>query len=76
MRYLGGVQVSGTHRDVEHVLFLDAAIDSLFPGVKNGLSMMVLDLNHLPGRLKRSDLVQSGRDTSPDVVGGRTRAHE
>ena len=36
--------------------------------------MMVSDLNHLPGRVKRSDLVQSGRDTSPDVVGGITRA--
>ena len=38
--------------------------------------MMVSDLNHLPGRVKRSDLVQSGRDTSPDVVGGLTRAQE
>ena len=37
---------------------------------------MVSDLNHLSGRVKRSDLVQSGRDTSPDVVGGLTRAHE
>ena len=37
---------------------------------------MVSDLNHLPGRVKRSDLVQSGRDTSPDVVGGLTRAQE
>ena len=37
---------------------------------------MILDLNHLPGRVKRSDLVQSGRDTSPDVMGGLTRAHE
>ena len=36
---------------------------------------MVSDLNQLPGRVKRSDLVQSGRDTS-DVVGGLTRAHE
>ena len=37
---------------------------------------MVSDLNHLPGRVKRSDLVQSGRDTSLDVVGGLTRAQE
>ena len=37
---------------------------------------MVSDLNHLPGRLKRSDLVQSERGTSPDVVGGLTRAQE
>ena len=35
---------------------------------------MVSGLNHLLGRVKRSDLVQSGRDTSPDVVGGLTRA--
>ena len=44
--------------------------------VKNGLRMMVSGLNHLLGRVKRSDLVQSGRDTSPDVVGGLARAHE
>ena len=44
--------------------------------VKSALKMMVSDLNHLPGRVKRSDLVQSGRDTSPDVVGGLTRAQE
>ena len=44
--------------------------------VKSGLKMMVSDLNHLPGRVKRSDLVQSGRDTSPDVVGGLRRAQE
>ena len=30
--------------------------------------MMVSGLNHLLGRVKRSDLVQSGWDTSPDVV--------
>ena len=33
-------------------------------------------LNHLLGRVKRSDLVQSGRDTSPDVVGGLTWGHK
>ena len=38
--------------------------------------MMVSDLNYLPGRVKRSALVQSGRDTSPDVGGGLTRAQE
>ena len=38
--------------------------------------MMVSDLNQLPGRFKRSDLVQSRRDTSPDVAGGLTRGHE
>ena len=47
-----------------------------FRGSENGLRMMVSGLNHLLGRVKRSDLVQSGRDTSPDVVGGLTRAQE
>ena len=40
------------------------------------LKMVVSDLNHRPGRGKRSDLVQSGRGTSPGVLGGLTRAHE
>ena len=38
--------------------------------------MMVSDLNQLAGRVKRSDLVQSGWDTSPDVVEGVTRGQE
>ena len=37
---------------------------------------MVSDLNRLAGRVQRSDLIQSGRDTSPDVVGGLTRAQK
>ena len=49
---------------------------NLFLGVNNGLRMVVSDLNQLVGRVKRSDLVQSGRDTSSDVVGGLTRARE
>ena len=48
----------------------------LFSRVRNGLRMMVSGLNHLLGRVKRSDLVQSGRDTSPDAVGGLTLACE
>ena len=47
-----------------------------FSGVIIELKMMVSGLNHLLGRVKRSDLVQSGRDTSPDVVGGLTRAQK
>ena len=47
-----------------------------FSGVKSGLKMVVSDLNHLLGRVKRSYLVQSGRDNSPDVMGGLTRAQE
>ena len=44
-----------------------------FSGVIFELKMMVSGLNHHLGRVKTSDLVQSGRDTSPDVVGGLTR---
>ena len=40
-----------------------------FSGVIIELKMMVSGLNHLLARVKRSDLVQSGRDTFPDVVG-------
>ena len=47
-----------------------------FSRVRNELRMMVSGLNHLLGRVKRSDLVQSGWDTSPDVVGGLTGAQE
>ena len=45
-------------------------MDILFFGVQKWAHS---DLNQLPGRVKRSDLVQSGRDTSPDVVGGLKR---
>jgi hypothetical protein len=34
-----------------------------------GLWRAFLDVNQSLGRVKRSDLVQSGRNTSPDVVG-------
>ena len=44
-----------------------------FSGVIIELKMMVSGLNHLLGRVRTSDLVQSGRDTSPDVVGGLAR---
>ena len=47
-----------------------------FSGVIIELKMMVSGLNHLLGRVQTSDLVQSGRDTSPDVVGGLTRAQK
>ena len=47
-----------------------------FSRVRYELRMMVSGLNHLLGRVKRSDLVQNDRDTSPDVVGGPTRAQE
>ena len=47
-----------------------------FSGVMIELKMMVSGLNHLLGRVKTSDLVQSGLDTSPDGVGGLTRAQK
>ena len=34
-----------------------------------GRQRAFLDVNQSLGRVKRSDLVQSGRNTSPDVVG-------
>ena len=37
---------------------------------------MVSGLNHLLERVKTSDLVQSGRGTSPDVVEGLTRVQQ
>ena len=35
-----------------------------FSRVRNEIRMMVSGLNHLLGRVKRSDLVQNGRDNS------------
>ena len=49
---------------------------NFFSDVIVELKMMVSGLHHLLGRVKTSDLVQSGRDTSPDVVGGLERAQE
>ena len=37
--------------------------------------MMVSGLDHLLGRVERSDLVQSGWDASPDVVEGQSRQY-
>ena len=59
---------------IPHVNFRQSC--KQFETIQKRLKMMVSDLNHLPGRVRRSDLVQSGRDTSPDVFGGLTRAHE
>ena len=47
-----------------------------FSRVRNWLKMTVSVLNHLPGRVKTSDLVQSGRDTNTDVVEGLTINHD
>jgi hypothetical protein len=74
--YLGGVKVSVLYFDGKMLYFTMQKHIHFFSRFKNGLRMMVSGLNHLLGRVKRSDLVQSGWDTSPDVVGGLTRAHE
>ena len=76
MSCLGDVKVSGTHHDGNMLYFSMQKQIHFFSRFKNGFKMMVSGLNHLLGRVKRSDLVQSGRDTSPDVVGGLTRAQE
>ena len=68
--YLGGVKVSGTITNGNIFYFPLPEQIHLFSGVKNGLKMMVSNLNHLLGRVKRSDLVQNERSAFPDVVGG------
>ena len=68
------VQVLGPNHNVNMFYFSNTPAHTLFSGVIIELEMMVSGLNHLLGRVKTSDLVQSGRDTSPDVVGGLTRA--
>ena len=70
------MKVLGTHHDGNMFYFQMLEHIHLFSRLRNGLKMMVSGLNHLLGRVKTSDLVQSGRDTSPDVVGGLTWAHE
>ena len=44
--------------------------------LKTGSKSWLRGPNHLVGRVKRPDLVQSGRNTSRDVVGGLPRAQE
>ena len=68
--YLGGVKFSGTITNGNIFYFPLSEQIHLFSGVKNGLKMMVSNLNHLLGRVKRSDLVQNERSAFPDVVGG------
>ena len=73
---LGNVKASRTHHDGNMFYFQMPQHIHFFSGAKIELKMMVLGLNHLLGRVRTSDLVQSGRDTSPDVVEGLTRAQE
>ena len=70
------MKVSRTHLDGNMFNFQMPQHIHFFSRVRNGLKMMVSGLNHLLDRVKTSDLVQSGRDTSPDDVGGLTRAHK
>ena len=70
------MQFSGTHHDGNMFYFQMPEHIHFFSGVIIELKMMVSVLNHLLGRVKTSDLVQSGRGTSLDVVGRLTRAQE
>ena len=63
------MKVSGTHLDRSRLIYSFPISIHFFSGLKNGLKMMVLDLNHSLGRVESSDLVQNGRNYSPDVVG-------
>ena len=73
---LGGVKVSGIHLDGNRGRCSFPISKHFFSGLRNGHKMMVSDLNHSLGRVKSSDLVQIGRNYSPDVVGGLYWAHE
>ena len=68
--YLGGVKISGTHLDVNRGLYSLLIKYAFLEGLKNGHKMMVLGLNHSLARVESSDVVQNGRNYSPDVVGG------
>ena len=66
------VQVLGPNHNGNMFYFQIPQHIHFFSGVIIELKMMASGLNHLLGTVKRSDLVQSGRDTSPEVVGGLT----
>ena len=72
---LGGVKALGPNHNGNMFDFQMPQHIHFFSGVIIELKMMVSGLDHLLGRVKTSDLVQSGRDTFLDVVGGLTRAH-
>ena len=67
---LGGVKVSGTHLDGTRGRYSLPIKYAFLEGLKNGHKTMVSDLNHSLGRVESSDLVQNGRNCTPDVVGG------
>ena len=68
------VQVLGPNHNGNMFYFQIPQWIHFVSGVLIELEMMVSGLNHLLGGVKTSDLVQSGRDASPDVVEGLARA--
>ena len=64
------MKVSGTHLDGDRGRYSLPTKYAFLEGLKNGHKIMVSDLNHSLGRVKSSDLVQNGRNNSPDVVEG------
>ena len=67
---LGDLKDSDTHLDGNRLIYSFPISIHFFSGLKNGHKVMVSGLNHSLGRVESSDLVQNGRDNSPDVVGG------
>ena len=63
------MKVSGTHLDGNRGRYSFPISIHFFGGFKNGHKMVVSDLNQSLGRVESSDLVQNGRNYSPDVVG-------
>ena len=70
------VKVSGPNHNGNMFYFQIPQHIHFFSGVIIELKMIISGLNNLLGGVKTSDLVQSGWDTSSDVMGGPTRAQE
>ena len=70
------MKVSGTHLDGNRGRYSLPIKYSFLKELKNCHKMMVSDLNHSLGKVESSDLVQNGRNYSPDVVGGLYWAQE
>ena len=69
IRIISGVKVSRTHHDGNMFYFQMPQHIHFFSRVTNGLEMIVSALIHLLGRVKMSDLVQSGRDRRDSSIG-------
>ena len=70
------MKVSGILLDGNRLIYSFPIRIHFFSGLKNGLKMVFSDLNYSLGRVESSDLVQNGRNYSPDVVGGLYWAQE